>query len=361
MRRRRQAASRSPTRSSACWRLRGPGRSFLRTSRSTLTGSLRAFSCGAHSSSRVAVGLVAATSASAALTPIHRDTAKQRSRGFAPGRSRSRPRTRGLARVIVRLAAAAARRLGLRSTHSAAPRARPDSTSTPRRRARISHTSRRSRPPPPPRCAPRSRRRGSRSTTAIVLDGFAVELPARSLARLARALPAVNRVYPSLTYTRTMDRGPSVIHAPELPGRDRRQGPGDEDRRRRHGRRLVEPVPRARRLRVSRRASRRATSEHTTPKVIVARVFPGPVRDKLSNQAFDPTEPHGTHVSASPRATRARARRPAPTIRRRRTSQASRRAPGSATTASSRSRRRSGTKPTRRRSSARSSRRSPTA
>ena len=38
-------------------------------------------------------------------------------------------------------------------------------------------------------------------------------------------------------------------------------------------------------------------TKQTTPKVIVARVFPGPVRDKNSNKAFDPTEPHGTHVS----------------------------------------------------------------
>ena len=35
----------------------------------------------------------------------------------------------------------------------------------------------------------------------------------------------------------------------------------------------------------------------TTPKVIVARVFPGPVRDANSTNPFDPTEPHGTHVS----------------------------------------------------------------
>jgi subtilisin family serine protease len=31
--------------------------------------------------------------------------------------------------------------------------------------------------------------------------------------------------------------------------------------------------------------------------VIVARVFPGPLRDTSSNKAFDPSEPHGTHVS----------------------------------------------------------------
>src|SRR3954463_2882774 len=35
----------------------------------------------------------------------------------------------------------------------------------------------------------------------------------------------------------------------------------------------------------------------TTPKVIVAKVFPGEPRDKNSTKPFDPTEPHGTHVS----------------------------------------------------------------
>ena len=48
-----------------------------------------------------------------------------------------------------------------------------------------------------------------------MLDGFAVRLPARSLASCS-SCTAVNKIYPSLTYTRTMDRGPSVIHATDL-------------------------------------------------------------------------------------------------------------------------------------------------
>ncbi|MGH3048520.1 MAG: hypothetical protein ACRDLK_00050, partial [Gaiellaceae bacterium] len=43
---------------------------------------------------------------------------------------------------------------------------------------------------------------------AILLDGFTVELPARSLPKLL-SVQAVNKIYPSLTYTATMDRGPS--------------------------------------------------------------------------------------------------------------------------------------------------------
>src|SRR5204862_2704499 len=35
----------------------------------------------------------------------------------------------------------------------------------------------------------------------------------------------------------------------------------------------------------------------TTPKVIVAKSFPGEPRDKNSAKPFDPSEPHGTHVS----------------------------------------------------------------
>ena len=50
---------------------------------------------------------------------------------------------------------------------------------------------------------------------AILLDGFTVQLPVRALPRLLR-LGSIDKIYPSLTYTRTMDRGPSVIHATEL-------------------------------------------------------------------------------------------------------------------------------------------------
>src|SRR5581483_12327655 len=46
----------------------------------------------------------------------------------------------------------------------------------------------------------------------ILLDGFALQLPTRSLPALVR-VRGVTKVYPSLAYHATMDRGPSVIHA----------------------------------------------------------------------------------------------------------------------------------------------------
>jgi hypothetical protein len=60
---------------------------------------------------------------------------------------------------------------------------------------------------------------------SILLDGFAVQLPAKSLAKLVR-LSSVTKVYPSLAYFATMDRGPSVIHATDLESTtgDRGQG-----------------------------------------------------------------------------------------------------------------------------------------
>ena len=93
-----------------------------------------------------------------------------------------------------------------------------------------------------------------------------------------------------------MDRGPSVIHATELQAAASDKGQGMKIG-------VVDtgvdpsspfldpsgfPYP---------PASRRGDAKETTNKVIVARVFPGPVRDKNSNKAFDPTEPHGTHVA----------------------------------------------------------------
>src|SRR5262249_1085188 len=47
----------------------------------------------------------------------------------------------------------------------------------------------------------------------------------------------------------------------------------------------------------------------TTPKGIVAKVFPGAGRDKRSNHPFDPAEPHGTHA---PGTAGGGANRPAP-------------------------------------------------
>ena len=51
----------------------------------------------------------------------------------------------------------------------------------------------------------------------VVVDGFALVVPADETARVAR-LPGVAAVYPSLTYRPTLDRSPQQIGAPALWG-----------------------------------------------------------------------------------------------------------------------------------------------
>ena len=49
----------------------------------------------------------------------------------------------------------------------------------------------------------------------VVLDGFALSLPARKLPRLAR-LHAVTKIYPSVRYALDTNRSPAIIGADEL-------------------------------------------------------------------------------------------------------------------------------------------------
>jgi minor extracellular serine protease Vpr len=130
---------------------------------------------------------------------------------------------------------------------------------------------------------------------SILLDGITVQLPARSLPKLL-TLRDVNKVYPSLTYSRTMDRGPSVIHATDLEAATGDKGQGIKigvvDTGVDSSSPFLNPAGFAYPA-----GFPKGNTKLTTPKVIVAKVFPGPVRDSSSNKAFDPTEPHGTHVS----------------------------------------------------------------
>ena len=130
---------------------------------------------------------------------------------------------------------------------------------------------------------------------SVLLDGFTVQSPERSLAKLVK-LKGVTKVYPSLAYFTTSSPGPSVIRATDLSSATGDQGQGMKIA-------VVDTgvdIPT-----VSSNPPGfsyppgfpRGDTKMTTPKVIVAKVFPGPVRDKNSNKAFDVTEPHGTHVS----------------------------------------------------------------
>ncbi len=241
------------------------------------------------------VGLVAATSASAALTPVHRDARENALPRVRAGTLVVPPaHRRGLTRVIVRLAAPPLAALGSEHSLAGPAAAHRLDVRTVSSRAYLSHLAHlQSVAAAQVRAAiPQAR---IQEHYGIVLDGFAVELPATSLARLV-ALPAVTRAYPSLTYTRTMDRGPSVIHAGDLQAATGDKGQGVKIAVVDTG---IDPSsPFLAPAGFSYPAGfPKGDTRRTTPKVIAARVFPGPLRDKLSNQAFDASEPHGTHVA----------------------------------------------------------------
>jgi minor extracellular serine protease Vpr len=242
-----------------------------------------------------AFGLLLATSASAALSPVHR-----------PVGEASLPRVRagvitvpaahrkGVTRVIVRLPApplaawrgsdrlAFAARSQRLDTHTASSRAYLSQLA--RRQAVVAAQVR--------AAIPQAR---IQERFSILLDGFTVQLPVKSLPRLLR-LGSIDKVYPSLTYTRTMDRGPSVIHATELQGAAGDKGQGMKIGVVDTGVDASSPFLNPSGF-TAPAGFPRGDKKATTNKVIVARVFPGPVRDKNSTKAFDPSEPHGTHVA----------------------------------------------------------------
>jgi minor extracellular serine protease Vpr len=130
---------------------------------------------------------------------------------------------------------------------------------------------------------------------SVILDGFAVSLPERKLPTLLR-LTDVNKVYPSLGYLATDDSGPTVINATGLEAASGDAGEGIKIGVVDTG---VDPTnPFLSPKGFSYPAGfPKGDTKLTTPKVIVARVFPGPIQNALSKKAFDDTEPHGTHVS----------------------------------------------------------------
>jgi minor extracellular serine protease Vpr len=130
---------------------------------------------------------------------------------------------------------------------------------------------------------------------SILLDGFAVSLPYRQLPKLLR-LGFARKVYPSLAYYSTMDRGPGVIHATDFSAATGDVGQGVKiaivDTGIDSTNPFLDPTgfsypP----------GFPKGDTHLTTPKVIVARDFPAPGVDTAGRKAFDATEPHGTHVA----------------------------------------------------------------
>ena len=176
----------------------------------------------------------------------------------------------------------------------------------------------------------------------IVLDGFAVSLPATKLPRLLQ-LGFLRHVYPSLRYTLSLNKSPSLIGATQLAAATGADGAGikigivddgiDQTNQFFNPSGFAYPA-----------GFPKGNTSFTTAKVILARAFPGPGSGRRPACRSTGRRPSTARMSpGSPPATRARRRRPDATIPSSPGCPASRRAPGSATIASSTSRRRSGT------------------
>jgi subtilisin family serine protease len=130
----------------------------------------------------------------------------------------------------------------------------------------------------------------------VVLDGLTVSLPASKLPALVR-LRSITAVYPSVGYTMTLDRSPSIIGADELRQQQGADGTGMKIAVVDDGIDQTNPVfdPKG----FSYPAGfPRGGRRWTTPKVIVARVFPGPNAGAPGRLALDPDSSfHGTHVA----------------------------------------------------------------
>jgi subtilisin family serine protease len=130
----------------------------------------------------------------------------------------------------------------------------------------------------------------------IVLNGLAVELPVRDLPALLRQ-PFATRVYPSLRYTLALDQSPAVIGTEVLAARTGARGDGMKigivDDGVDHGNPFFAPAG------FSFPAGfPRGGVNWTTPKVIVARAFPGPGSGRAGRLPLDPSSSfHGTHVA----------------------------------------------------------------
>ena len=94
-----------------------------------------------------------------------------------------------------------------------------------------------------------------------------------------------------------MDRGPSVIHATDLQAATGDKGQGVKIAVVDTGRRLDEPVPQSRRLLLPAGLPEGRHEADDAEGDRRASRSPAELRDKNSTKAFDPTEPHGTHVS----------------------------------------------------------------
>jgi minor extracellular serine protease Vpr len=130
----------------------------------------------------------------------------------------------------------------------------------------------------------------------VVLDAVTVSLPASKLPELL-AQPSVTKVFPSLQYTLALDHSPSVIGADVLRRTAGADGTGIKIGVVDDGIDSTNPFFSPAGFSYPPGFPRGAT-KWTSPKVIVARSFPGPNSGAAGRLALDPAESfHGTHVA----------------------------------------------------------------
>ncbi len=130
----------------------------------------------------------------------------------------------------------------------------------------------------------------------VVLDGFAVTLPATRLPRLA-AMPFAVRIYPSARYTLTTNESPSIIGADVFEASTGDRGDGMKIAVVDDGVDQTNPFFNPKGFDYP-PGFPRGARKSTTPKVIVARAFPGPGSGRAGHLPLDRRESfHGTHVA----------------------------------------------------------------
>src|ERR671935_1010224 len=130
----------------------------------------------------------------------------------------------------------------------------------------------------------------------VVLDGMTVSLPVAKLPRLAR-FPFVRKIYPSVTYHLETDKSPGVIGADELHATTGALGDGVKIGIVDDGVDPTNPFLQPDGLAYP-SGFPRGGKKWTTPKVIVARAFPGPNSGRPGRLAVDREASfHATHVA----------------------------------------------------------------
>ncbi|MGZ8694552.1 MAG: S8 family serine peptidase, partial [Gaiellaceae bacterium] len=130
----------------------------------------------------------------------------------------------------------------------------------------------------------------------ILLDGFAVSVPATKLPAL-RKLAYVHRIYPSMQYTQNLNRSPGVIGASQYEAATGMRGDGIKigivDDGIDAANRFFNPTGYQYPL-----GFPKGGLKWTTPKVIVARAYPGPGSGRAGRLPVDPRASfHATHVA----------------------------------------------------------------